>query len=233
MTDWLLKLGSKDTAKSHKVVDSQWLLSGHNAFGHVWYNGKLDGVVGPRTANAYRQCKYDIGYLASAVEPNYGPVLRAFLMGEQDTTPAMRARARSRRSKFIWPTRPSGKLIGFPGQGTHSYTYAPNNWESDNAYDIYVPYGSLIIATADGEIGPSFGSLGKGGRYAGLRLHLETEDNEFYYAHLSKFTSGLKPGINVKQGDTLGKSGSANGVEHLHFGMKRLILISNFKKGAA
>jgi murein DD-endopeptidase MepM/ murein hydrolase activator NlpD len=229
MADWLLKLGSKDTAKTHRVVDSQWLLSGHNAFGHAWYHGELDGIVGPQTAHAYQQCKYDIGYQASAVEPNYGPVLRAFLMGEKDTTADMKRRARQRKSKFIWPTQPKGKLIGFPGMGTHSYTSAPNNWESDNAYDIWVPRGSHVIASADGVIGSSFGSLGKGGRYAGLRCHLITEDNEFYLAHLSKFVAGLKPGIELRQGDLIGYSGSANGVDHLHIGMKRLILISNFK----
>lgn len=229
MADWILKLGSKDSARLHRVRDSQWLLSGHNAFGHVWYTGALDGICGPQTASAYRQCKYDIGYRASAVEPTYGPVLRAFLIGEKDTPPDMRRRARDRRAKFIWPCFPKGRLIGFPGQGTHSYTSPPNNWQSDNAYDISIPYGSAIIATADGEIGPRFGSLGKGGRFAGLRLSLETEDNEFYYAHLSKFTSGLKPGVSVRQGDVLGKSGAANGVNHLHFGMERLILIQNFK----
>jgi murein DD-endopeptidase MepM/ murein hydrolase activator NlpD len=202
---------------------------GHNAFGHVWYQGELDGIVGPKTAKAYQQMKYDIGYKESAVEPTYGEVARAYLTGEKDQDANMKKRARSRRSKFVWPTNPRGVLIGFPGQGTHSYTYPPNNWESDNAYDISVPYGSAIIATAAGEIGPSFGSLGKGGRFAGLRCHLITEDNEFYYAHLSKFASGLKPGIRVEQGAVLGESGSANGVNHLHIGMKQLILMSNFK----
>lgn len=231
MAEWILKYGSKDPKKGpQRVHDAQWLLSGHNAFGHAWYHGPIDGLFGKNTAKAAQQAKYDIGYVQSAVEPTYGSVLRAYLIGEKDQDAKMKRRARDRRSKFIWPLHPFGKLIGFPGQGTHSYTYAPNNWESDNAYDIYVPVGSDVIATADGEIGPAFGSLGKGGRYAGLRMHLETEDNEFYYAHLSKFASGLKPGIELRQGDLIGKSGSANGVSHLHFGMKRLILISNFKK---
>lgn len=230
MVEWLLKLGSKDPKKGpQRVHDSQWLLSGHNAFGHTWYTGAIDGIVGPKTAHAYQQCKYEIGYVQSAVEPTYGPVLRAYLIGEKDQDAAMRRRMRQRKTKFVWPTSPHGILIGFPGQGTHSYTYAPNNWQSDNAYDIAVPYGSKIIASAAGVIGSKMGSLGTGGRFAGLRCYLETEDNEFYLAHLSKFTSGLKPGIEVDQGDVIGLSGSANGVNHLHFGMRHLIQMSNFK----
>lgn len=69
---------------------------------------------------------------------------------------------------------------------------------------------------ADGTIGTSFGSLGSGGRFAGLRLHLVTGDNEFYYAHLSSFAKGLHPGSVVKAGQIIGYSGEANGVPHLH-----------------
>jgi hypothetical protein len=230
-TDWLLKIGDRDKrGQPQRVKDSQWLLSGHNAFGHVWYTGELDGIVGPKTAEAYRQCKFDIGYRLKA--PTYGHVLRGLLIGDIKQDENMRRRMRARQSKFIWPTYPVGTLIGFPGQGTHSFTEPPNNWESDKAYDIAVPFGSKVFAVADGKIGPSFGSLGKGGRYAGLRCHLETADNEFYYAHLNKFATGIEPGVNVKQGRLLGYSGAANGVNHLHFGMETLMQISVFKRAA-
>ena len=111
----------------------------------------------------------------------------------------------------------SGKVIGTPYAGTHTL----GNWESDNAVDIAVPEGTPVRAVADGVIGPQFGALGSGDpRFAGLRLHLASKGNEFYYAHLSRFAQGIKPGVRVRAGEILGYSGSANGVEHLHFGQK-------------
>jgi len=113
-----------------------------------------------------------------------------------------------------------GKVIGTPYQGTHAKAFnvsgGSDNWESENANDIRVPVGTPIYAVANGTIGSSFGSLGSGGRFAGLRLHLQGAKNEWYYAHLSKFAPGLKPGVRVRAGQLLGYSGEANGVPHLH-----------------
>lgn len=110
------------------------------------------------------------------------------------------------------------KVIGAPGQGTHSFSAGPNNWESDNAVDLRMPVGTPLYAAFDGTIGNQFGSLGSGGRFAGLRLHLVGKGDELYYAHLSKFAPGIKPGTRVRAGQLIGYSGSANGVPHLHLG---------------
>lgn len=116
----------------------------------------------------------------------------------------------------LYPLGKKGKLIGTPYSGTHTI----GNWQSDNAVDIGVPIGTPIVAVSDGVIGDRFGSLGKGGRFAGLRLNLLGSDNNYYYAHLSRFAAGIKPGTHVKKGQILGYSGSANGVAHLHFGVE-------------
>lgn len=114
-----------------------------------------------------------------------------------------------------------GKVIGLPYQGTHAKDFnvkgGSDNWESENAVDIGVPIGTPVYAVAAGTIGPQFGSLGTGGRFAGLRLHLNADAGSFYYAHLSSFAPGIRPGRAVKAGDLIGYSGSANGVAHLHF----------------
>jgi murein DD-endopeptidase MepM/ murein hydrolase activator NlpD len=114
----------------------------------------------------------------------------------------------------------AGKLIGTPGSGTHSYSEGPNNWESDNAVDVAVPIGTPIRAPFTGVIGTQFGSLGSGGRFAGLRAHVIGADNEAYLAHLSKFAPGIQPGTHVQAGQIIGYSGEANGVAHLHFGLR-------------
>lgn len=226
---WLLHEDDQDPPNGpFHVHGAQWLLRGHNKFATAWYEGQVDGDFGPASAEAAKQCKYDLGYATGSVQPTFGPLLRDYLTGAKRRSPAMRARARSRRVKFVWPTRPHGTVIGWPGIGTHSYVFPPNNWESDQAWDISVPRGSKIIAVAAGKIGPAFGPLpNPDPRFDGIRLHVVTADNEFYYAHLSATTPGLGPGDIVKQGEILGLSGVANSVPHLHIGVKRIIPIGS------
>ena len=123
--------------------------------------------------------------------------------------------------KFVYPSKAQGALIGRPGQGTHSFLKPPDNWESDNAIDISLPFGTELVAVADGTIGPQFGPLNSADpRFLGQRCHLVTADNEFYYAHLSRFAEGIRPGVRVKQGQVIGFSGAANGTNHLHIACK-------------
>lgn len=121
----------------------------------------------------------------------------------------------------LYPLPTKGKLIGTPGQGTHAKAFnvkgGSDNWESENAIDISTPTGTPVLAVADGTIGPQIGAQG-GGRFAGLRVHLVTSGNEFFYAHLSKLT--VKAGETVTAGQIIGYSGSADGVQHLHIASK-------------
>jgi hypothetical protein len=111
-----------------------------------------------------------------------------------------------------------GSRIGAPHQGTHTI----GNWQSDNAVDVGIPEGTPIYATTAGTIGSRFGALDSSNpRMAGLRLNLEGPTDNFYYAHLSRFASGIRPGVRVRAGQLLGYSGSANGTPHLHFASQR------------
>lgn len=116
-----------------------------------------------------------------------------------------------------YPLATRGKVIGVPYQGTHTLY---GNWESDNAVDLATPAGTPVVALADGTIGPQIGPLSASGdpRLAGLRVHLVTPGNEFYYAHLSRLA--VKAGQKVKAGQIIGYSGAANGVQHLHFAQR-------------
>jgi murein DD-endopeptidase MepM/ murein hydrolase activator NlpD len=122
------------------------------------------------------------------------------------------------------PLARAPRLIGKPYEGTHAKAFniagGSDNWESENAVDLGIATGTQVLAVSSGTIGSSFGSLGQGGRFAGLRLHLATKDNEWYYAHLSRFADGIRPGTRVKAGQLLGYSGEANGVAHLHLASK-------------
>jgi murein DD-endopeptidase MepM/ murein hydrolase activator NlpD len=122
------------------------------------------------------------------------------------------------RSSGRYPLGKVGKVIGTPYSGTHAKAFnvsgGSDNWQSENAYDISIPVGTPVYAVADGVLGNT-GSLGEGGRFAGLRTNLIGKGNAWYYAHLSKLV--VKQGQRVRKGQLLGYSGEANGVAHLHF----------------
>lgn len=118
-----------------------------------------------------------------------------------------------------YPLAKVGKVIGLPYQGTHTLF---GNWESDNAVDLAVPKGTPVYATEGGTIGSQIGPLAGASsdpKLLGLRLHLDTKGNEWYYAHLSRIL--VKPGQRVQEGQLLGYSGEANGVQHLHIASKK------------
>lgn len=125
-----------------------------------------------------------------------------------------------------YPLAKRGTLGGgsnVPGS-THDPNAYPDNWQSDNAVDIYVPNGTPVLAVDDGKISENYGFgmlASDGGRFAGIRMHLETKDNVWYYAHLSRIAPGIRPGVSVQAGTILGYSGEANGVFHLHIGCER------------
>jgi murein DD-endopeptidase MepM/ murein hydrolase activator NlpD len=218
--------GAKDAPTEDAVHQALFVLAGHNVFHKAFFFGPFNGRFGTAAATASKNAKFFLGYPEDELEPSFGPRLRDYLLGTKTLTSAMQAQRIARGfvspPKFISPSKVHGRLIGLPGQGTHSFIARPNNWESDNALDIAMPFGTPLVAVADGEIGTQFGALNsKEPRFLGLRCHLITADNEFYYAHLSKFADGIRPGVRVKQGRLIGLSGAANGVNHLHIGCKR------------
>jgi murein DD-endopeptidase MepM/ murein hydrolase activator NlpD len=115
-----------------------------------------------------------------------------------------------------WPTARHGKIIGVPHAGTHNL----GNWQSDNAIDIAVPNGTPILASTGGRIVKVRGSYhGGSSRFDGFQVTIQGPDGGLFYTHLSRVN--VKPGQKVKTGQVIGRSGSANGVPHLHFGAER------------
>jgi murein DD-endopeptidase MepM/ murein hydrolase activator NlpD len=83
--------------------------------------------------------------------------------------------------------------------------------------DIFAPLGAPVLAVADGTVF-SVGWNDVGGWRLWLRDH---EGNEFYYAHLSAYTSLAVNGRHVHAGDVLGFVGNTGDAAttpfHLHF----------------
>jgi murein DD-endopeptidase MepM/ murein hydrolase activator NlpD len=92
---------------------------------------------------------------------------------------------------------------------------APVGWH--HGADIFAPLGAPVLAVADGTLF-SVGWNDIGGYRVWLR---DREGNEFYYAHLSAFSTLALDGAQVKAGDVIGFVGSTGDAEgtpfHLHF----------------
>lgn len=116
---------------------------------------------------------------------------------------------------LVYPLERRGKLIGTPYAGTHTL----GNWQSDNAVDLGVPNGTGVFATQGGRVTQVRGSYqGGADRFDGFRVTIAGDNNEWFYTHLSK--ANVQPGQSVTAGQLIGRSGSANGVPHLHLGCK-------------
>jgi hypothetical protein len=174
--------------------------------------GTVSGGSGPAP-------RPDIGALAAAVKTLGGSVPAA---GQQVTQGQQQGVSGSTGSPSGgnvqtngYPLGRTGKIIGTPYSGTHTL----GNWQSDNAVDIATPVGTPMGALEGGTVVKVRHHPQDGGRFAGDQITIRGADgNSFFYAH---GVSGVKPGQKVHRGDVIGKSGSANGVAHLHFGVEK------------
>lgn len=97
-----------------------------------------------------------------------------------------------------------------------------------DAIDIAAPFGTQVLAAADGTIVKLFQS-----ELGGATIYQSSTDHRFiyYYAHLDRYAEGLTEGRFVKQGETIGyvgDSGNAGaGNYHLHFS---IALVSDPKR---
>lgn len=125
----------------------------------------------------------------------------------------------------------AGNLIGLPGQGTHSFTDPPNNWQTDNAVDIRAAFGTPVYAVQDGKVGlwgvlPDSGravwftqdAMSRLDRFGGNRINIDGSSQSTYYAHLSRINvEKIRDNATIRKGDLIGWTGIANGAAHLHF----------------
>jgi murein DD-endopeptidase MepM/ murein hydrolase activator NlpD len=145
------------------------------------------------------------------------------------TTPRAREPGRSRPRlpllrRFppnVTPPLTAGGYV-FPVYGPSSWSdtfraprAAPVGWH--HGIDIFAPLGAPLLAVADGTLfSVGWNDIG------GYRLWLQDrEGNEFYYAHLSAFSTLAVEGAQVRAGDVIafvGSTGDAEGTPyHLHF----------------
>jgi murein DD-endopeptidase MepM/ murein hydrolase activator NlpD len=125
------------------------------------------------------------------------------------------------------PLSPGGYV--FPVYGPSSFTdtfkaaRAGVSWH--HGEDIFAPLGTPLLAVADGTIfSVGWNDLG------GYRLWLrDRQGNQFYYAHLSAFSSLARNGNEVHAGDVVGFMGNTGDAQstpyHLHFEIHPVALL--------
>ena len=102
------------------------------------------------------------------------------------------------------------------------------------AIDILAPLGTPVIAADDGEVAKLFTS-----KAGGITVYQYDRTGQYiyYYAHLDRYAEGLKEGMKVRRGDTLGYVGTSGnapkGTPHLHFTIFRLGPERKWWKGTA
>ena len=165
---------------------------------------KMASAGGDWRTNPATQIKWGLGY----IKGRYGTPAGALSFWNSKSPHWYQ------RGGRFYPLGQRGRIIGRPHSGTHTL----GNWQSDNALDISAPNGTPVLAIADGKVTKVSGSY-KGGasRFDGYQVTLDTDMGAAFYTHLSR--AGVRAGQRVTGGMVIGRSGSANGVPHLHFGM--------------
>jgi len=120
----------------------------------------------------------------------------------------------------VHPKLTAGRYV-FPVYGPSSYIDSFGAQRSDVSYhhgdDIFGQLGQPLVAVTDGTVF-SVGWNKVGGNRLWL---LDEQGNQFYYAHLSAFSTAAVNGARVKAGEVIGfmgRTGDAEGTPyHLHF----------------
>jgi murein DD-endopeptidase MepM/ murein hydrolase activator NlpD len=159
------------------------------------------------------------GVVTAARFENDGRVLHAFRF----TTPGSKAdyydeKGRSLRRFFL---RSPLKFVpqitsGFSARRMHPVLHTAR---AHRGVDYAAPSGAPVVAIAAGRVvSATFDNAN--GRMVRLR---HSSGYESYYLHLSSFASGVKAGVSIGQGETVGRVG-ATGLAtgpHLHYGLKK------------
>jgi len=162
----------------------------------------------------------------TTTEPEPEPLPQGTTGPSAGDRPQERAtKVKSKKGKFRVPPRLHPPLTAsryvFPVYGPSSYIDSYGFPRADVSYhhgnDIFGQLGQPLLAVADGTVF-SVGWNDIGGNRLWLR---DEKGNEFYYAHLSAFSTLATDGAHVRAGQVVGFMGNTGDAEttpyHLHF----------------
>ncbi|MCE2988575.1 MAG: M23 family metallopeptidase [Nitrosomonadaceae bacterium] len=156
------------------------------------------------------------GRVVSAEFSNKGKTFQAFLFTDSDGSDGYYADDGSNRAKSFLrsPLAFSRVSSGFGGRIHPIF----RQWRAHTGVDFAAPRGTPTWATADGIV--EFAGV-KGG-YGNVVEIRHSGSIVTLYAHLSGFASGIRKGVRVSQGQTIGYVGSTGFATgpHLHYEFK-------------
>jgi murein DD-endopeptidase MepM/ murein hydrolase activator NlpD len=101
---------------------------------------------------------------------------------------------------------------------TDSFSDGRGSFRRHGALDIMAPWGTPVVASADGVV-HRLGESPRGG--IGIYQMDEGARRCYYYGHLARYASGLEEGMRVSRGDVVGFVGATGNARedapHLHF----------------
>jgi len=155
-----------------------------------------------------------VGRIVAAEFENRGQQLSAFLWRDADGQDAWYTRdGRSTRSAFLRSPMEFSRLTsGFSLARLHPIL---QTWRAHRGVDYGAPTGTPVRATADGVVTLA----GVKGGYGNVVTLRHTGTYSTLYAHLSRFAAGVRNGVRVRQGDTIGYVGATGWATgpHLHY----------------
>lgn len=116
-------------------------------------------------------------------------------------------------------------VAGFDGRPLDNSYDDPRDGGSrrHHAIDIMAPRGTPVLSVQDGRI-VRLSTNSKGG----ITIYATDTEEQFvfYYAHLDRYHTGIREGLTLMRGDTIGYVGTTGnapeGVPHLHFQLMRM-----------
>jgi murein DD-endopeptidase MepM/ murein hydrolase activator NlpD len=155
-----------------------------------------------------------VGRIVAAEFENRGQRLTAFLWRDADGQDAWYTQdGRSTRSAFLRsPMEFSRMTSGFSLARLHPIL---QTWRAHRGVDYGAPIGTPVRATADGVVTLA----GVNGGYGNVVTLRHTGTYSTLYGHLSRFAAGIRNGVRVRQGDTIGYVGATGWATgpHLHY----------------
>jgi murein DD-endopeptidase MepM/ murein hydrolase activator NlpD len=154
------------------------------------------------------------GRIVAAEFVNKGRAYRAFSWQGQDASEGYYTEdGKSLRKAFMRSPLAFTRITsGFSLARFHPFL---QTWRAHKGVDFAAPTGTPVHATGDGKVA----SAGQQNGYGNAVVLQHGSAYSTVYAHLSRFATGMKPGVRVAQGDLIGyvgQTGWATG-PHLHY----------------
>ena len=166
---------------------------------------------------------------AAAAPPGPPNVLEA---RRQAAAPGVRRPGDAQGAQLLAQRSLQLPVVGVPASALSDHYELARGQRTHEAIDIMAPRGTPVVAVDDGRIAKLFTS-----KAGGLTVYQFDPQGQltYYYAHLDRYAEGIREGMKVRRGQTIGYVGSTGNASpdapHLHFAIFELGPEKQYWKG--